>query len=138
MYLIDTNVLSEVIRARPDVGVLRKLLKTAPRFRFASEITRYELRYGAVLRSDGEALWARIEERILPLVNWLPIDAAVVVTAADLGVMLRRAGKPVDWADLMLAATAVVHDLTMVTRNVRHFDRMPDLHVENWFAATGA
>jgi tRNA(fMet)-specific endonuclease VapC len=40
---------------------------------------------------------------------------------------------PVEWTDLMLAATASAHGLVVVTRNVRHFDRIPDSNVENWF-----
>ena len=134
MYLIDTNVLSEVIRPRPNLAVVRKLLTTDPALRFASEITRYELRYGAMLRDDGGALWARIEQRILPLASWLPVDSAVVMAAADWGAMLRRSGQPIEWGDLMLAATASAHDLIVVTRNVRHFERLPNTQVENWFA----
>jgi predicted nucleic acid-binding protein len=133
LYLIDTNVLSEVIRPRPNLAVVRTLLTADPALRFASEITRYELRFGAMLRDDGGALWARIEQRILPLVRWLPVDSAVVLAAADLGAVLRRAGQPVEWSDLMLAATATAHDLTVVTRNVHHFQRVPDVQVENWF-----
>ena len=133
MYLIDTNVLSEVIRPRPNLAVVRTLLTTDPALRFASEITRYELRFGAMLRDDGGTLWARIEQRILPLARWLPVDAAVVLAAADLGAMLRRAGQSIEWSDLMLAATANAHGLTVVTRNVRHFERVPHSQVENWF-----
>ena len=133
MYLIDTNVLSEVIRPQPNLAVVRKLLTTDPALRFASEITRYELRFGAMLRDDGEALWARIEQRILPLAHWLPVDATVVMAAADRGAMLRRSGQSIEWSDLMLAATACAHGLIVVTRNIRHFDRLPDTPVENWF-----
>jgi predicted nucleic acid-binding protein len=139
LYLIDTNVLSEVIRPRPNLAVVRTLLTTDPALRFASDITRCELRFGAMLREDGGALWARIEQRILPLARWLPVDAAVVLAAADLGAMLRRTGQPIEWSDLMLAATATAHELTVVTRNVRHFQRAPNVQVENWFPPeTGA
>lgn len=133
VYLIDTNVLSEVIRPRPNLKVVRQLLTTDPALRFASDITRYELRYGAMLRSDGGMLWARIAQHILPLVRWLPVDEAVVLAAADLGATLRRAGQTIAWPDLMLAATASAHGLTVVTRNLRHFDRVPGALVENWF-----
>jgi predicted nucleic acid-binding protein len=133
LFLIDTNVLSEVIRPRPNLAVVRALLTTEPVLRFASEITRYELRFGAMLRDDGGALWALIERQILPLTRWLAVDAAVVLAAADLAAMLRRTGQPVEWPDLMLAATAQVHRLTVVTRNVRHFERVPGLQIENWF-----
>ena len=133
MYLIDTNVLSEVIRPRPNLKVVRQLLATDPALRFASDVTRYELRYGAMLRDDGGTLWARIAQHILPLVRWLPVDEAVVLAAADLGATLRRAGQTIAWPDLMLAATASAHGLTVVTRNLRHFDRVPGTLVENWF-----
>ena len=135
MYLFDTNVLSEVLRPRPALAVTRALYATDRALRFASDITRYELRMGARLRDDGGTLWARIEQRILPLAQWLPFDAQVAMAAADLGADLRRAGQPLEWTDLLLAATAQVHSLTVVTRNVRHFERVPGLTIENWFPA---
>ena len=134
MFLLDTNVLSEVLRPQPNLSVARLLYTTAPELRFASEITRYELRMGARLRDDADAFWARIEQRIVPLVQWLPIDAAVALAGADLAAALRRAGLPLEWTDLMVGATAQVHGLTMVTRNVRHFERVPGIAIENWFA----
>ena len=134
MFLLDTNVLSEVLRPRPNLSVARLLHTTARELRFASEITRYELRMGARLRDDADAFWSRIEQRILPLVQWLPIDAAVVLAGADLAAALRRAGLPLEWTDLMVGATAQVHGMTMVTRNVRHFERVPGIAIENWFA----
>ena len=75
---------------------MRTLLTTVPALRSASEITRYELRYGAMLSEGGADPWARIEQRILPLARWLPIDAAVVLAAADLCAELRRTGKPIE------------------------------------------
>lgn len=134
MFLLDTNVLSEVLRPRPNFNVARLVHTTAPELRFASEITRYELRRGARLRDDADVFWARIEQRIVRLVQWLPVDAAVALAGADLAVTLRRAGQPLQWTDLMVGATAQVHGLTMVTRNVRHFERVPNLPIENWFA----
>ena len=134
MFLLDTNVLSEVLRPRPNLSVARLLHTTAPELRFASELTRYELRMGARLRDDADAFWARIEQQIVPLVQWLPIDAAVALAGADLAAALRRAGLPLEWTDLMVGATAQVHGLTMVTRNVRHFERVPGIAIENWFA----
>lgn len=133
MFLLDTNVLSEVLRPRPNLIVSRLLLTSDPATRFASEITRYELRMGARLRADAEAFWARIEARLVPLVQWLPIDSVVALAAADLAAGLRRAGSPLGWTDLMVGATAQVHGLTMVTRNVRHFERIADISIENWF-----
>ncbi len=135
MYLFDTNVLSEITKRTPSAAVLRKLVACAPALRFASEMTRYELRRGALLHPNGAVLWAKIEARVLPLCTWLPVDDRVSLKAAELNVRLRRAGLPIDWTDPFLAATALVHGLVVVTRNLRHFERVVELPVENWFPA---
>lgn len=133
MYLLDTNILSETIRPRPSAAVMRTLTHTARPLRFASEITRYEMRFGARLLDDGGRLWSRIERDVLPVVDWLPLDESVSLAAADIGAALRRTGQPLEWTDLLLAATGIVHSLTVVTRNTRHFERVPGLNIQNWF-----
>lgn len=133
MYLFDTNVLSEIVRKAPNLRVTHRMLAVEPAQRFASEVTRLELRGGALRVADGGALWQRIESLVLPEMQWLGIDEAVSMAAADASHALRQQGRPIDVPDLLLAATALAHDLTMVTRNVRHFDRVPGLLVENWF-----
>lgn len=133
LVLLDTNVLSEVLRKQPSLAVMRALRALRPEQRFASEISRYELRAGTSRLADGGRLWRRTEQEILPLVRWLPFDAAVAMAAADIGAGLRQRGEPVEDTDLFIAATAVVHGFSVSTRNVRHFDRVPGLVVENWF-----
>jgi len=133
LYLFDTNVLSEIVRKAPNLRVTHRVLAVDPAQRFASEITRLELRGGALRVPDGGALWQRIESLVLPEMQWLGVDEAVSMAAADASHALRQQGRPIDLPDLLLAATALAHDLTMVTRNVRHFDRVPGLLVENWF-----
>lgn len=135
MYLFDTNVLSEITNRRPNAVVVQKLMACDPALRFASEITRYELRYGAGLLPPGNPMWQRIVDEMLPRCTWLPIDAEVCMVTADLTARLRRSGRSLDWADLFIAATALVHGLIVVTRNVQHFDRIDSLLIENWFPA---
>ena len=135
MFLFDTNVLSEITHRRPNGPVLQKLMACAPSLRFASEITRYELRYGCALLPPGNPMWQRVQADVLPRCTWLAVDAEVCMQAADLGAQLRLAGKTIDLADLFIAATALVHNLIVVTRNVRHFERIEGLQHENWFPA---
>ncbi|MGH8606668.1 MAG: PIN domain-containing protein, partial [Gammaproteobacteria bacterium] len=73
MYLLDTNVLSEIVRPNPDGQVMAKLFAQRSSDVFASEITRFELRRGACLRQDTERFWARLQRDVLPVVNWLPL-----------------------------------------------------------------
>ncbi len=133
MYVFDTNVLSEITNRRPNAAVVAKLMACDPALRFASEMTRYELRYGAALLPPENPMWQRILDDVVPRFTWLPIDAAVSVCTAELMASLRRSGRMLDWADLFIAATALVHGKVVVTRNVRHFDRIDGLLVENWF-----
>jgi predicted nucleic acid-binding protein len=137
MFLIDTNVFSELIRPRPNLPVVRRLLSTDPEVLFACEMTRYELRFrsGPPLEIERDLGKGRAR------------DSAAADLASD-----RRAGRPrdrrppgvaakdgnpIDIQDAFLAATALVHDLVLVTRNVRHFQNIADLVVENWFPAEG-
>ena len=135
MVLLDTNVLSEAMRKQPVLAVMKALRALRPEERFASEVTRYELRAGAARLDDGGRLWQRIQQEVLPLVRWLPFDEPAALAAADIGAALKRRGEMVEATDLFIAATAQVHGLIVSTRNVRHFARIPGLVVENWFPA---
>lgn len=134
MYLLDTNVFSELTRAKPDELVNRRIFSVSPERLFASEITRFELRYGAQLKGASAGLWNRIVEVILPMPTWLPVDPDVSMAAADLDAHLTGAGHRVETPDVFIAATALVFDLVLVTRNVRHFAHVPGLTVENWYS----
>lgn len=130
-YLLDTNVLSETVRARPDAGVIRWLEGLAPQQLHVSVLTLGEIRKGALLAGDpvrsrkllrwlDTELSAWFEDRVLG------IDEAVSTHWAEL---LARAGRPVPAIDSLLAATAVRHGLVVATRNVRDFE---GLGVEVW------
>ena len=136
MRLLDTNVLSQLTRSRPDPGVIEGLRARHSDTIFASAVTRYELRYGAALRSDAARFWTRIEAEILPVVTWLPVSQAIAERGAVIAADLRRRARPCgDFAPL-LAATALEHGLTFVTRNTRHFEAVPAVALENWFTAS--
>ena len=135
MVLLDTNVLSEVLRKKPTLAVMRAPRALRPEERFASEVTREELRAGAARPDDGGRLLQRLLQDVLPLVRCLPLDAPAALAAADIGAAFRQRGETVESTDLFIAATALVHGLIVSTRNVRHFERVPGLVVENWFPA---
>ena len=62
----------------------------------------------------------------------LEIDHATTLTFARTKAALRRAGTLIEDFDLVIAATALRHDLTLVTNNQRHFSRIPNLRLESW------
>ncbi|MCH8479605.1 MAG: type II toxin-antitoxin system VapC family toxin [Wenzhouxiangella sp.] len=113
--------------------VVNTLLAQTPSTLYASELTRFELRRGACLRADPEPLWSKIREVILPLVQWLPVDEAISLRAGELSARLRGQDRDIGVVDTLLAATAEPRGLVMVTRNLRHFQGIDGLKLENWF-----
>lgn len=67
MCLLDTNILSEMVRKKPDVLVRKRLIHTSLADCHSSVICRYGLRYGAFLRADGPLFWKRLQTEILSL-----------------------------------------------------------------------
>jgi len=71
-------------------------------------------------------------------VTVLPFDARAAVVYGSVRADLERAGLPLEDADLRIAAITLARDLTLVTGNGRHFDRVPGLRIENWLDGASA
>ncbi len=132
-YLLDTNVLSEVIKKQPEPSVLARLREIAPDSVFTSVVCVTELRYGARRRPGAEVLWERIAREVLSRVRILPVGEREALRAGDLLADLEAAGQPIGIEDVLIGATALAGSLTVATRNVRHFRRIPGLAVESWW-----
>lgn len=132
-YLLDTNVLSEVIRKNPNRGLLQRLNEVAAREVVTSAVCVAELRHGAARVAHGTRLWERIAREILSRVDILPLGEAEAVRAGDLLATLEARGEPIGIEDVWIGATALEHRLTVVTRNLKHFRRIPGLTSESWW-----
>ncbi len=132
MYLLDTNIVSEVLRRRPDPKVIARLSQVEPEEIHASVITLFELRFGSMLRDDASKFWQKIEAEILPLVHWLDVDRSVASKGGDIAAKLQKLGMPISVNDCLIGGTALVHNLVLVSRNVRHFEKVTDLLQEVW------
>ncbi len=88
--------------------------------------------YGA--RRRNAALHRAIEEYVEGDVSILPFDEPAARACAGIRVDLQAAGERLEDPDLRIAAICLAHDLTLVTGNVRHFERVPGLRVENWLS----
>ncbi len=126
-YLIDTNVISELVRPKPDAAVLDWFSRTPDEALFLSALTLGEIRKGVEKLTSPEEAPRREKLRLWlehDLRDWfgpriLPIGPDV---ADHWGRLLAQAGRPVPAIDSLLAATALHHDLRLVTRNTRDFD----------------
>lgn len=126
MYLLDTNIVSERLRKCPHPEVQERIEKVPLGQRFLSVVTYRELRYGAALRDDFEQFWRTIEIRCLALGEALSFEPRDALRAGDLSAQLRRIGWGISENELPLAAHALSRNTPLVTRTVRHFERVPD------------
>ena len=127
-YLLDTCVISELVKPRPDVNVVRWVDSVDERKLFLSVLTVGELEKGIAKLQESSRksdlrewlvhdLVERFSERILP------VDAAVAVAWGRIQGEAERGGMKLPVIDSLLAATAEIHRLTLATRNVADFDR---------------
>ena len=131
MYLLDTDVLSNLLKRAPSITLIAKLAAVPAEWQFTSSITLGELLYGARRRGpQADDLLDRIETRLLPELPVLPFDASAARRYGEVRTELERRGTPLGDANLRIAAIALARGLTVVTGNVRHFQRVPGLPVE--------
>jgi tRNA(fMet)-specific endonuclease VapC len=131
VYCFDTDVLSATMRRDPDLALIRRLAQLPPSEQFTTAITLGELLYGAEHRGSAR-LRRTVRELVVRALTVLPFDDAAAEVYGSLRTQLESDGKPLAEPDLRIASIALAGNLTLVTANVRHFDRIPDLTVENW------
>jgi tRNA(fMet)-specific endonuclease VapC len=131
-YLLDTNVLSDLLR-NPGGGAARRLAVVGEATVCTSIVVSCELRYGAA-KSGSPRLSARVES-LLGSLEVLALDKQADRHYAEIRLHLDRLGKPIGPNDLLIAAHALALGLTLVTNNLDEFARVPRLPLENWLAA---
>jgi tRNA(fMet)-specific endonuclease VapC len=127
-YLLDTNAVTAWVKKEPTF--ITRLQATPPADLGISVITEHEIRFG-IASNPGLRLRA-VLERLLETLPRAPVDSQTAACAAMLRADLRRRGAPIGHYDLLIAATGLAHNLTVITHNTREFNRVPGLQVEDW------
>jgi len=126
-FLLDTNIVSEWVKPRPNPGVVAWLAEVDEDRVFLSVVTLAELRYGIERMAEGRRRH-RIEEWLrdeLPLRfegRILRVDGAVADAWGKVVAQREAAGRPIGTMDAFITATAQIHRLTVVTRNAPDFE----------------
>ena len=137
MIVLDTNVLSALMRQAPDRKVIDWLNQQPRTSVWTTAVTVLEIRFGLQILPAGkrrsllmqafdEVLLDKIEQRIAPF------DTAAAQLAADLMASRHRKGRPGDLRDTMLAGIVLAHRATLATRNTRHFEDLSVPVVSPW------
>ena len=137
MIVLDTNVISAVMRDTPDPVVVAWLDRQPANEIWTTTITVFEILFGLELLAPGErrrrleAAFARaLEEDFRGRV--LPFDQAAARETALIAARRRRSGLPVDFRDTQIAGIVLARRATLATRNIRHFADLPADVVDPW------
>jgi hypothetical protein len=141
VIILDTNVLSALMRTAPDAKVVAWLDRQAADSIWITSITVFEVRFGLAVLPAGrrrqalEAAFARVLEDDLER-RVLEFDGTAAEAAAALAAGRQRAGRPVDLRDTLIAGVVVARRATLATRNTRHFADVKVPVVNPWTAAS--
>lgn len=138
MIVLDTNVLSELMRAEADAGVLSWLARQPSASLFTTALSEAEVRMGlallpagkrrSALQSAADGLFEDFGPRVLPF------DSDAAVAYATIGAARRKAGRPITVIDAQIAAIARARGATLATRNVKNFSGCSIILVDPWAA----
>jgi len=132
--LLDTDTLSGIMRQHPlAIKQAQVYLNNHQQLTF-SIITRYEILRG--LKAKQATTQLATFDHLCRKSHILPITDLIIIKAADIYANLHQSGLLIGDADILIGATASIHNLTIITNNENHFKRISELRVENWLKAT--
>ena len=129
-YLLDTNICIEALKNRPP-EILQRLREVGPEAVAVSVITSLELRHGAERSQHAKIAHAKLDRFLAPI-TIIPFDQEAALIGARIRAHLDRQGTPIGDLDSLIAAQAIAGAFTLVTNNLREFQRVPDLKTDNW------
>ncbi|MCA9630967.1 MAG: type II toxin-antitoxin system VapC family toxin [Myxococcales bacterium] len=137
MILLDTNVLSALMRREADPGVVAWLDAQPPESIWTTAVTVFEIRFGLEILADGrrrkaleEAFARALEEDFDGRV--LPFDQTAAEAAAIIAARQSEAGRPIEIRDVQIAGITAARKATLATRNTRHFEGTGITLIDPW------
>jgi len=130
LYLLDTNVIVIYLNQRSLI-LKERLEAIAPEDIAVCSVVKLELFYGA-MRSGNPPRNLQQQQEFFNLFVSFPLDDAAATKAAEIRANLAALGTPIGPYDLLIAAIAIVNNLTLVTHNTREFERVSELKFQDW------
>ena len=130
-HLIDTSIYCQPLKPQPLKSVIERWTKLGDEALSISVICEAELLYGLKWKNSRK-LFSRYESFLKGRLEIYPVDEAVAKKFADIKVQQRKSGRMVADLDLLIASTAMVRKLSLVTLNVAHFSHIKRVRIEDW------
>ncbi len=127
-YLLDTNII--IFFFKDKFGITDKIEKVGIENCYMSEITLAELKYGAAYSANPKKHQDEINQ-LLEFIPVIPISSAIDLFALEKA-RLRKAGTLIDDFDLLIGCTAIENEMTLVTNNTKHFQRINKIQLADW------
>ena len=129
-YLLDTKICIYLIKKRPP-EVLDRFRQHSPQDVAISIITLFELEYGVEKSQYRQRSKEALAKFLLPL-NLINLDRSSALESAIIRAQLEKKGMPIGPYDLLIAGLARSRDMILVTNNIKEFEKVVGLHLENW------
>lgn len=132
MYLFDTDSITNIFKKDPSKKFIERLKELNYSDQYISTITVSEIVYGALKSIHPEHHLKNLETLILSTVQVLSFDTRAAYEYGKIRQNLESTGQIISHTDMQIASISIVHDLTLITGNIKHFARIKNLKVENW------
>ncbi len=130
MYLLDTNTIIYFFKGIGDIK--KTLFSHSPKDIYVPSIVIYELEVG-IAKSNNSRKRKEQLDSLLSDINIVDFSQKEAKSSANIRALLEKAGTPIGPIDTLIAGCALSNNLTLVTRNIKEFQRVDGLKVENWF-----
>ena len=130
MFVLDTNTVIYFFKGEGQVAAT--LLSTPPADVAVPSVVLYELEYGVARSKHPEQSKEQLDS-FIALIDLLPFGPPEARTAASIRADLEKRGQPIGAYDVLIAATALAGQHTLVTHNTREFERIKNLNITDWF-----
>lgn len=132
MFLFDTDVLSNIIKRKPSDVLIDRLQTVSKQSQHTSSINIGEIYYGAYRSKRKNQILRAFEESVFPNITVLFFDEQSGKLFGGLQAQLEKKGISCSEPDLRIASVALQHNLNLVTGNIKHFENIPGIRLENW------
>jgi len=136
MYLLDTSYLIDLIRGRPEAVKIARKIDEEKAYVAISVVTMHEYLLGVFLSywNEKEKLKKMLERAEVELARFdiIPYTTEIAKRVAEILAYLSKKGEALSLSDVIIAATAITYRLKLVTRDVRHFSRIPKLEIATY------
>ena len=129
-YCLDTNTLIYFFKGLGNIST--RLLGTPPGEIAIPTVVIFELEVGIGKSTSPRRRIAQLQE-ITSIVNIIPFGQAEAKAAAKIRIKLERQGNPIGPYDILIAASALANNSTLITHNIREFERVDGLRTEDWY-----